>query len=220
MTAPLACKFPRPITPFSAVLENSPAAFRDLDSLMEPGEATYVLTWEPPRTDLLGIEGPFGVKQFEWPADQRLAPLPADNNIESLTCADAPAMVALTDVGFPGFFRSRTCEMGPYFGIRFTPQNPVAQPAPLAAMCGERLNLETHHEGVFRELSGLCTHPDHRGRGFAHLLMSKVLLAHRADGVRTYLHAAADNAHATSMYLRMGFILRGEFPLYRVTRNP
>jgi ribosomal protein S18 acetylase RimI-like enzyme len=207
------------VTPFSVVRENSPAAFRDLHSVMEPGESSYVLTWETPATTLLATEGPFGVQQFEWPVDRLPAVLASGNRIESLTCADAPAMVALTDVGFPGFFRSRTCEMGPYYGIRFRPDGFVGERAPLAAMCGERLNIETPTEGVFRELSGLCTHPDHRGQGYAQMLMAKVLEAHRADGARSYLHVSTDNTHASRLYQRMGFVLRGEFPLYRMTRN-
>jgi hypothetical protein len=32
--------------------------------------------------------------------------------IVPLFAADAPAMVALTDLAFPGFFRQRTCEIG------------------------------------------------------------------------------------------------------------
>ncbi len=38
----LALKFPREITPFAALLENSPAALADLHSLLEPSESTYI----------------------------------------------------------------------------------------------------------------------------------------------------------------------------------
>jgi hypothetical protein len=44
-------------------------------------------------------------------------------------------MVALTTLAFPGFFRSRTCEMGSYYGVR-------SSSGELIAMGGERLQLD------------------------------------------------------------------------------
>jgi GNAT superfamily N-acetyltransferase len=175
---------------------------------MEPGESTYVLTNEPPATTQLACQGPFGVVQMEWPKD--LAPpsvTEKTSQIVPLTCENAAEMVALTDIAFPGFFRPETCRMGPYFGIR-------SDSGELIAMCGERLNI-----GDFHELSGLCTHPDHRGKGYAQLLMSKLMRDHRAAGLGSYLHASSNNRNAIDIYLRMGFILRGEFPLYLVNRK-
>jgi GNAT superfamily N-acetyltransferase len=207
LTAPRACKFPRQIIPFAAVTENSPEAFADLHSLMEPGESTFLISYEPPATSTLTCTGPFDVPQLEWPETLPLPQLPAnDSKIEQLTCANAAEMVALTDVAFPGFFRIRTCELGPYFGIRSSGQ--------LVAMCGERMNI-----GNFRELSGLCTHPDHRGKGYAQLLLTHLMQNHRAAGLRSYLHVSAENKHAIDLYLRMGFVSRGQFPMYRLTRN-
>ena len=53
--------------------------------------------------------------------------------IRSLTIEDAPAMVALTDVAFPGFFRSDTYRLGRYFGLH--------REGELIAMAGERIAL-------------------------------------------------------------------------------
>lgn len=207
LITPRACKFPRQVIPFAAVTENTPEAFTDLHSLMEPGEATYVVSYESPAPSALTYSNPFGVKQLEWPETLSLPYLPEDEpEIEPLTCANAAEMVALTDVAFPGFFRIRTCELGPYYGIRSTSGD-------LVAMCGERMNI-----GNFREISGLCTHPEHRGKGYAQLLMSKLMHDHRAAGLRSYLHVSSSNTHAVELYLRMGFVLRGEFPLYLATR--
>jgi predicted GNAT family acetyltransferase len=118
-------------------------------------------------------------------------------------------MVSLTDIAFPGFFRIRTCEMGPYFGIRDN--------GSLVAMCGERMNIRTP-EADYREISGLCTHPDHRGRGYAPALLAHMLHLHRAAGQRSYLHVASNNPTAIALYERLGFLPRGEFPLYSVRR--
>lgn len=206
----LALKFPREVTPFSALLENSPAALADLHSLLEPTESTYVVSFDPPPiTSGISIGGPYPVRQFEWPSDAQLPPLSSeipDLSIEPVTCAHAAQMVALTDVAFPGFFRVRTCEMGPYFGIRENGQ--------LVAMVGERMNIRD-----YREISGLCTHPEFRGRGYAPALLAHLLHRHRDAGLRSYLHVASNNATAIALYERLGFLSRGEFPLYSVRRT-
>ena len=214
----LALKFPREITPFAALLENTPAALTDLHALLEPGESTFVVSFNPlPAAPGIATKGPYGVRQFEFPADSPLPPLPPNIPIEPIPCAHAPEMVALTDIAFPGFFRIRTCEMGPYFGIRDSAGGTGKNAGRLVAMCGERMNVRTP-EADYRELSGLCTHPDHRGRGYAPALLAHMLHLHRSAGQRSYLHVASDNPTAIALYERLGFQPRGEFPLYSVRR--
>ena len=105
----LALKFPRDITPFAALLENTPAALADLHSLLEPGESSYIVSSEaPPAVPGITISRPYAVLQFEWPANAPVPPLSDSLSIEPLTCAHAAQMVALTDIAFPGFFRIRT----------------------------------------------------------------------------------------------------------------
>ena len=203
----LARKFPREVTPFSAIDENSAAALLDLRSLMEPDEATYVVSFEQlAAIDGLQIQGPFGVGQFEWPEHAPLPELDSRAQIQPLNCSHAAEMVELTSIAFPGFFRIRTCEMGQYYGIR-------DESGRLVAMCGERMAIRN-----FREISGLCTLPEHRGRGYAAALITRLLHDHRAAGLRSYLHVSAGNDIAIALYERMGFLNRGEFPMYRLTR--
>jgi ribosomal protein S18 acetylase RimI-like enzyme len=221
----LALKFPREVTRFSALLENSPAALTDLHSLLEPGESTYVISFDslPPTPDIT-MAGPYLVRQFEFPADTPLPPLSPDLRIEPLTCAHAAEMVELTNIAFPGFFRLRTCEMGPYFGIRGAdgPGNDArgtgSRAGRLVAMCGERMNIR-NSQGDFHEISGLCTLPEFRGRGYAPALLAHLLHYHHTTGLRSYLHVAADNPTAIALYHRLGFRARGEFPLYSVRRS-
>jgi predicted GNAT family acetyltransferase len=117
-------------------------------------------------------------------------------------------MVALTDVAFPGFFRRRTCVMGSYFGI----WNP-ARPGQLIAMAGERLVLHPH-----REISGICTHPDHRGHGYAAALTTHVLHHQRSLQARSVLHVVSTNHSAINLYHRLGFEPLREVQLYRLKR--
>jgi GNAT superfamily N-acetyltransferase len=92
-----------------------------------------------------------------------------------MTPDDAPAMVALTDLAFPGFFRARTHEMGAYYGIRIGNE--------LIAMAGERLAVPG-----FREISAVVTHPAHTGHGYATLLVNRLLQDHAAAGLQSFLH--------------------------------
>ena len=208
-----ALKFAREVIPFAAVTQNTPSAMADLHALMASGESAFLVSYATPATAPgLICKGPQGVMQIEWPALAAIPLQPETLAIEPLTCDKAAEMVALTDAAFPGFFRARTCELGPYYGIR----DPQADKR-LVAMCGERMNIQKDGQ-TFRELSGLCTLPAYRGRGYAAVLMARLLHGHRAQGHRSYLHVSSHNTGAIALYERMGFLNRGEFSLYTVTR--
>ena len=54
-------------------------------------------------------------------------------------------------------------------------------------------------------MSGVCTHPDYRGRGYAAGLMQHVAGAMRARGETPFLHAYADNTGAIALYETLGY---------------
>jgi ribosomal protein S18 acetylase RimI-like enzyme len=208
MRAGGACKYPAAVTPFAAIANGSEETLRELRSLMEPGESTYVISTAPLEFAGLHCKGPLAVKQMTYPPEQPLPEIAETDgvSIEPLSCANAVEMVELTSIAFPGFFRIRTCEMGSYYGIRSDGR--------LVAMCGERMAIDD-----YREISGLCTHPDFRGRGFAPVLMMQLLRDHREAGLKSYLHVSANNSNAIALYERVGFEHRGEFALYLLTRE-
>ncbi|MGA8940564.1 MAG: GNAT family N-acetyltransferase [Acidobacteriaceae bacterium] len=208
LTQGLARKYPADIAPFACVAQNTPSAFYDLRILMEPGETTYVLGNPPPSMEGLQYRGVTPCLQMGFPERAPLPALHATLPIYSLTCADAPAMVALTDVAFPGFFRWRTCLMGSYFGI----WHPT-EPGKLIAMAGERLVLDPH-----REISGVCTHPDYRGQGLAASLTTHLLHHHRKTHARSVLHVVSTNQSAIRIYQRLGFETLREVQLHRIKR--
>jgi GNAT superfamily N-acetyltransferase len=199
-----ACKYPQDIAPFAAVAENTPAAFQDLHSLLLPGETTYVMHEQPP--DVVGLRsgGTLPCLQMVFPSSLAF-PETKPIEITPLTCADAPAMVELTNLAFPGFFRSRTCLMGNYYGLW--------EDGRLIAMGGERLIINP-----WREISGVCTHPEHRGKGYAPRIMTQLLHDHRAAGHTSCLHVASTNRTAIDLYLRMGFSVLREIHLYQISR--
>jgi predicted GNAT family acetyltransferase len=67
-------------------------------------------------------------------------------------------------------------------------------------MAGERATA-----GLFREISGVCTHPDFQGRGLARRLMAKVIAQAVARGEIPFLHVMCHNEGAHRLYLNMGF---------------
>ncbi len=209
LTHNLALKYPADIAPFACLAENTRAALNDLHTLLEPNETTYVLGDNPPPLiDALLYRGFIPCLQMAVPEDSRLPAIQSTLPISTLTCADASAMVALTDVAFPGFFRLRTCLMGSYFGI----WNP-SHPSQLIAMAGERLVLHPT-----REVSGVCTHPDHRGKGLAAALTTHVLHHQRGLHARSVLHVVSTNHTAINIYHRLGFQTLREVHLHRLKR--
>jgi predicted GNAT family acetyltransferase len=67
-------------------------------------------------------------------------------------------------------------------------------------MAGERM-----FAGTLREISGVCTHPDHRGAGHARRLMTALVRRQMQRGQTPFLHVMADNTGARQLYRRMGF---------------
>ena len=127
-------------------------------------------------------------------------------DIVPLTDVDAPEMLALAGLTEPGPFLSRTHTMGAYIGIRIAGR--------LAAMAGERFRFPG-----YREVSGVCTHPDFRGRGLARRLSAAVAAAIEARGERPLLHAWRTNHPAIALYESLGFEIREEVNVAVLERN-
>ena len=118
-----------------------------------------------------------------------------DATMERLDETHVEAMLELVKLTEPGPFAPRTIEMGDYWG--------VIENGRLLAMAGERLKPEG-----WIELSGVCTHPDGRGRGLAAALCSKVLAGIFAQGAGAFLHVVVGGSSektAVGVYERLGF---------------
>jgi predicted GNAT family acetyltransferase len=79
-------------------------------------------------------------------------------------------------------------------------------------MAGERLKVPGH-----TEVSAVCTHPEHTGKGYAAVLMAEVMRRIRKRGETPFLHVRADNERAIKIYKRLGFRERklGHFAVLR-----
>ncbi|MGC1305176.1 MAG: GNAT family N-acetyltransferase [Caulobacteraceae bacterium] len=126
--------------------------------------------------------------------------------ITPLTDADGPEMLALATLTRPGPFAARTHQLGDFVGVKFDGR--------LVAMAGERMKLEG-----LTEVSGVCTHPDHRGHGYAGALMRVIAARILARGERPFLHVFATNTGAIALYETLGFTRRQAMTLTVLERG-
>jgi ribosomal protein S18 acetylase RimI-like enzyme len=194
----LARRFPPEIGPLSGIPRFEPENLEALRLLAGPGGIVVLFLEEAhqaPQGWSIFREGPLVqmVQNEIRPAvtiPQEIAP-----HLRPLKAADASAMLELATLTEPGPFRSRTHELGSFWGI-FEGER-------LLAMAGQRLHLPE-----YVEVSAVCTHPDARGRGYAQLLISIVCDEIRGRDKTPFLHAWADNYSAIRVYERLGFSLR------------
>jgi ribosomal protein S18 acetylase RimI-like enzyme len=198
-------RYPADVAPFAALAKPTESALWELHSLLAPDASVWLTGTSYPEVPGLRNEGALECAQMVLTTE--LAEKPAAVELERLTAADSAAMVALTDIAFPGFFRSRTHLMGAYYGVR------MGGGAPLMAMAGERLVLDG-----YTEVSGVCTHPEHRGKGLAAHLIARVAKDHREQGVVSFLHVSTANTHAMDLYRRLGFVEIRRITLTRLLR--
>lgn len=193
----LARRYPPDILPFAALAEPSVPALTALAALLQPGEPVHVTDLSDSRPapipELAYVSLLPGLQMVLPPQAVSAFPAPSPHlPLRRLTADDAPSMVALTELAFPGFFRRNTIQLGTYYGIDHGDE--------LIAMAGERAAFPG-----FRELSAVCTHPAHRGQGYAASLMGSLARDHAAAGLCSILHVGAANASAIRLYQQLGF---------------
>jgi len=132
--------------------------------------------------------------------------VPQGPEVVELGATHLEDMLALTALVYPGYFRHETPRMGRYLGIYLDGR--------LAAMAGERMSLPGH-----REISGVCTHPDHLGQGYAQRLVALVTRDIIAGGLQPFLHVSAKNARAKRIYEHLHFADRAALAHYVLHRS-
>ena len=200
----LARRFVRDVNVFASARDDSKAALAALSELVQPGEQVFVAQVPqiviPP--ELTEVKSALGVQMLAT----RVPDAAPKADITILTDADAPEMVALARLTEPGPFLERTNRMGRFIGIRVNGR--------LAAMAGERMRIPG-----YTELSGVCTHPDLRGRGYARRLSTVVVSDIIARGERAFLHAWKSNHTAIALYEQLGFEVRTDVNISVLTRE-
>lgn len=121
--------------------------------------------------------------------------IPTSFEVLPLSDAEAGEMFDLARLTKPGPFGRATHKLGMFIGVR--------KAGRLVAMAGERLQ-----PSGFIEVSGVCTHPDARGQGYARALSALVARRILAKGEIPFLHAYDSNVAAIELYESLGFSIR------------
>ena len=189
-------RFPTDVTPFADMPEMSAENFAALGALMSPTDIAVLFT-----PDAVKAPAEFKVMLAETGEQMTGTPVEAPaNRVEILTLGadDVPDMIELTALTKPGPFSTRTHELGTFLGIRVDGQ--------LAAMIGERMKPAN-----YTEITAVCVHPSHRGRGFGQMLLSAISREIVARGEIPFLHVFTSNHSAIALYRRQGMEIRRRF---------
>lgn len=189
----LAWRYPVPVAPFAALADMSAQSFAALGALMSPSDIAVLFT-----PDAVSAAGTFKILLAETGEQMMGTPAEAPARgveIINLGADDVPAMMELTALTKPGPFSVRTHELGTFLGIRVDGQ--------LAAMAGERMKPAN-----YTEITAVCVHPSHRGRGYGQMLLSAVSRQIVARGEIPFLHVFSNNASAIALYRRQGMEIR------------
>jgi predicted GNAT family acetyltransferase len=188
---------------FAAAADTSPESLAALAALL-PAEGPLALVEADATPPVPGASAEQRI--IVQMVAQGLTPAEAPAfTLAPLTDADAPQMLALATLTEPGPFYGRTHQLGDFVGVK--------QDGRLVAMAGERMKPQG-----FTEVSGVCTHPEHRGRGYAGALMRIVAGRILARGETPFLHAYPHNTGAIALYASLGFALRREMKMTMLTR--
>jgi predicted GNAT family acetyltransferase len=185
-------RFKPDINRFAATPDESTSSLCALASLVAPGDDVVYLTQVPRIAIPPGLQCVKEAQGVQMVATRRLE---VDADAQLLDDADADDMLQLATLTEPGPFLARTHTMGRFVGVRIDGR--------LAAMAGERMRFPGHVE-----VSGVCTHPDFRGRGLARRLSAAVTAEIQGRGDLPFLHACATNAAAIALYESLGYVLR------------
>lgn len=200
----LARRYAPSIHPFASSRDESPESLRELAGIAAPGETLVFLqadAFVPPPGFAVTMTA-FGVQMIA----ERHMPVPGDERIRPLGDADAADMLELATLTRPGPFTMRALALGDFWGIR--------EDGKLIAMAGERLK----QDGL-TELSGVCSHPDHRGKGLGRLMTLYAAGQIFAKGEQPFLHTFATNAVAIGLYESIGFRLRTRMNVAVIERH-
>lgn len=192
--------FDEEVSPFAGFAEGYRHGFEELFAILRPDRHILYATPQPLQRPqgwhLLqmahGLQMMYKGSITKTPATFHPVPL-EEEHIEQ--------MMQLTALTKPGPFNRNSIAFGSYYGI--------FQRGQLVAMTGQRLHVQ-----AFTEISAVCTHPNHLGKGYAFALVQHQVELILQQGQTPFLHVREDNTRAVSLYQRMGFVLQRPMNFY------
>jgi len=189
-------RYPTEMTPFADMPDLSAENFAVLRAMMSSNDIAVLFTPD-------AVTPPAGFNVALADTGEQMIGTPVETStdgveIVTLGAADVPAMLELTALTKPGPFSARTHELGTFLGIRIDGQ--------LVAMTGERMK-----PAQYTEMTAVCVHPSHRGRGYGQMLLGAVARQIVSRGEIPFLHVFSNNHSAIALYQRQGMEIRRRF---------
>lgn len=192
------------VAPFAGLKNNAALEFQELYQNSEP-EITFVVftptAYEIPNqwkliTQINMLQMVYGLSEV---------PNGEDIDFKDLNESHVAEMIELVKLTQPGPFRANTIALSNYTGV-FSEKK-------LVAMAGHRFNPTP-----YIEISAVCTHPDHLGKGYAYQLLREQIKRILDKAQIPFLHVRNDNVAAIKLYQKIGFVIRTDMIAYVVQK--
>jgi len=188
------------IAPFAGMKELNAKNLDKLYEMTAPGQRVAIHYFDrlPLDTNKWSTLQQMDITQMVYKAPVTPFTTKTSELIVPLNDEHIPAMLELTKLTKSGPFLQNTILFGNYFGIFIDGR--------LAAMAGQRM-----HPLPYMEVSAVCTHPDHRGKGYAKALMLRVMQLILENSFIPFLHVLSSNTGAIQLYESIGYRIRKQF---------
>lgn len=190
------------ISMIATVKEETHEAYTELAQLTPPGVPVALVGYNAPDHPDWALIRNAEVQQLVTETPIYFAEI----DYVTLTEADVPQMIELIKITQPGPFSPGTIRMGRYIGIKTEGQ--------LIAMGGERMNPDG-----YVEISAVCTHPEHRGKGLAKAITGELTNSILNRGQTPFLHVGVNNT-AIKLYEKLGYVYRRNVPGAAMINKP
>ena len=199
-----AAKYRTQVSMIAGVAENTAEAYSELAEIVETGVPVAIIGEGPPEDHpewvvRMAMEG------FQMTCDAPI--MYEERGFVSLTPDDVPQMMELVEMTRPGPFSPGTIEMGKYIGVKVDGR--------FVAMGGERMKPEG-----YTEVSGICTHPEYRGKGYAKAITGALTNMVLERGETPFLNVFANNTPAIKLYEKLGYKTRRTIKASGIMRKP
>jgi ribosomal protein S18 acetylase RimI-like enzyme len=188
------------VAPFAGLKDNSADNFEILFE-MSPPESVFVVFTPVPYQIPKGWKLLTHIDMFQMVYDHSHMLEEVSGGFDDLDKTNVDEMIELVKLTQPGPFKSRTIDLGNYTGV-FSEEK-------LVSMAGHRF-----HPSPYIEISAVCTHPDHVGKGYAYRLLNEQIKRILAKAQTPFLHVRNDNVGAIKLYQKLGLKIRTEMLAY------
>ncbi|KIA95377.1 hypothetical protein OC25_05895 [Pedobacter kyungheensis] len=194
------------IAAFAGLKDNSVENLQTLYEISEP-DSLFVIFSKAPLTIPAFWTLLMHIDMFQLVYEGKNIPESTNEDLTDLDLNHVTEMTALVELTKPGPFLAKTIELSNYTGIFAENQ--------LIAMAGHRF-----FPAPYREVSAVCTHPDHLGKGHAFKILQEQIRRILKREEIPFLHVKNDNLGAIKLYQKLGFKIRTEMTAYVIKKEP